>query len=155
MFAILLMVTVSQAAKLSFCEQEITKSPFQSRGDAMKPSQAQMDRALMPGFLRFQEDVCRCLPRRRHRPASVRAVLHIDPNKGETTVKYTIPGPTSRAVSRMVACLGEPTVTFEAYRYVSDMLNADGERIGQILRYPLLLELEGPKDKKAESKRAR
>ena len=56
-------------------------------------------------------------------------------------------------MTRMVACLGEPTVTVESFRYVSDMLNADGERIGQILRYPVVLDLAEPKELSAGAKR--
>lgn len=151
MHFILLFVSLSHAAKLPFCVQGIADIPLQTHGRPMLPSGQQLERALRPGLARFHQDVCRCLPRRRHQPPSVRAVLHVDPNEGETTVKYSIPLPRNRAMNRMVACLGEPTVTSEAFRYVSDMIR-DGERIGQIIRYPLLLDLEDDRERPARSK---
>ena len=38
-------------------------------------------------------------------------------------------------MSRMMACLGQPTLTVQPIRYVSDNVTKDGEK--EVLRYPL------------------
>jgi len=145
----LLFMTLAHAADPRFCAQDLSGVPLSLREGPLMPQAHLMDRALRPGLTRFQQDVCRCLPKRRHRPAVVEAQLHVNPNRGETTVKYRLARPWSPAMSRMVACLGEPTVTFEPFRYVSDMITEDGRK--EVFRYPLKVEFEGVRARKVRS----
>ena len=140
-FFLLLLPSV-QAAKLSFCTEAPTDVPLPASSPLL-PSAGQMDLALRPGVERFQEDICRCLPRRqRKQPAWIEAELIAIPSQGETRVKYELPASESDAIRRLARCLGEPTVTFEAFPYRSDMVTEDGPQPGT-LRYPLKLTLEG------------
>jgi hypothetical protein len=70
----------------------------------------------------------------------IRAELRIDPNQGKTRVKYDIGSGQSRHLNRMKACLGEPTLTFDAIDYVSDMITEDGP-VEEVIEYPLLFTL--------------
>ena len=101
-----------------------------------------VDGFIWPGILHVHQEVCRCLPRRkRHQPPIIRADLNISPNKGEVHVTYRIDGPQSRPTQRMMACLGEPTLSVEPMAYVSDMITQDG-RAEEILVYPIKMVLD-------------
>lgn len=107
------------------------------------PPQQLEERALRPGLLYVQSEVCRCLPRRkRHQPDVVRAWLRIALGKGELTVEYGLEAAEEhhRSAQRMVACLGEPTLHMVPLQYRSDIRTAEGSG-GEIMVYPLKLVL--------------
>ena len=95
------------------------------------------DRGIRPAIDRIQQEVCRCLPRwRRNHPQELWATLHIKPNAGEIRLEYYLEPPWSRPTQRMLACLGEPTLTVESMPYSSDML-IDNKAVEESLGYPI------------------
>jgi hypothetical protein len=150
MHFILLLATMAHAAEPPFCAQDLSKLAMPAGGTFINPEILQK-RALRPGLLRFQEDLCGCLPWwSRSWPASVRASLHIDPNKGKVRVEYIVKRPWSRSIRRMMKCMGEPMLTFEPIPYVSDIVLPSGQR-GAFPHYPLLVELDDERARKARS----
>ena len=150
MHFILMLATMAHAAELPLCAQDLSNLMMPAGGTFINPEKLQK-RALQPGLLRFQEDLCRCLPWWSRRwPASVRANLHIDPNKGEVRVEYIVKRPWSRPIGRMMKCMGEPTLTFEPIPYVSDIVLPDGQR-GAFPEYPLVVDLDDERARKERS----
>jgi len=126
--------------KHPFCAQDLSDLRLPTTGGPLVPPEGLVERGLRPGLMHVQQDVCRCLPRRRrHQPSVIRVQLHIKPNAGEVRVEYRIDPPWSRTMSRMVECLGEPTLTVEPMRYVTDMVTEDAQE--EVLGYPLIVEL--------------
>jgi len=141
--AMLLASPTATAKPHPICKNDLSKVPLNLRGRLMRPAHLE-ERALRPGVLHVQAEVCRCLPSRpRHQPDAVKAKLHIAPNKGEITVEYIIqsPEPDSRRMERMTDCLGHPTMAIEPIPYRSDMRDENGP-IEEVFVYPVLLNLE-------------
>jgi hypothetical protein len=148
MHFILLLATLAHGAEPPLCAQDLSNLVLPAGGTFIDPEQLQK-RALRPGLMRFQEDLCHCLPWwSRSRPASVKAHLHIDPNSGKMRVEYIVKRPWSRPIRRMMKCMGEPTLTFEPIPYVSDIVLPGGQR-GTFPHYPLVVELDEERARKA------
>ena len=140
MHLILLFMTWAHAAKDSFCAEDFSAYPLRAGGTFIN-SEQYLERAVRPGLLRVQDDLCRCMPRAvRNRPALVKANLHADPNAGEMRVEYIVDSPWSRPVRRMMKCMGEPMLRFEPIHYVSDIIYTDG-REEVFPHYPVRIEL--------------
>jgi hypothetical protein len=147
MHLVLLFLTLSHAAEPAFCRQDLSRIQLSRPGMWMPPEHL-VERALQPAMARSQEDICRCLPRRSRRwPSEIRVQVHAAPNQGKATMSYLIAPPWSRAKSQLVACLGEPTVNFEPFRYLSDVMTEDGLEEASF-RYPLVVELERTRSSK-------
>ncbi len=142
LWSLLLASQLTIARRHPICVGDLSTVPLNMHGLLMRPVGFE-DRALRPGLLNVQADVCRCLPRRRrHHPDAVMARLHIAPNKGEIQVEYILQstGPRTRPQGRMVPCLGTPTLRVEPMPYRSDMRDANGSA-DEVLVYPILLQL--------------
>jgi hypothetical protein len=151
MHFLLLFASLTHAAEPSFCARDLSGLELRAGGTFIDPEQLRL-RALRPGLMRFQEDLCRCVPWWSRRwPASVRANLHIDPNKGKVRVKYIVERPWSQPIHRMMKCMGEPMLTFEPIPYVSDIVLPDGQR-GGFPHYPLLVDLDDERGSKQRKK---
>ena len=129
----------------AFCAHDLTAVPL-IRGTSPPAPAASRRRAIRPGLLHVQSELCRCLPpRRRHHQLTVRAGLHIAPNAGEVTVRYRVEGPEGRAASRararMRQCLGQPTLQVEPLPYRTDMVTDDGP-VEEVLVFPIQVNLE-------------
>lgn len=128
-------------SKHPFCAQDLSDLRLPTTGGPLVPPEGLVERGLRPGLMHAQQEVCRCLPRRPgQQPSVIRVQLHIKPNAGEVRVEYRIDPPWSRTMSRMVECLGEPTLTVEPMRYVSDIITQDAQ-VEEVLGYPLIVEL--------------
>lgn len=122
--------------KRAFCKQDLSAIRLPFHGGGFPAARSLKEHAVRPGLLHVQQELCRCLPRRKRRlPAEVDALLHIQPNAGVVTIHYTVAPSQNRGVGRMMACLGQPTLTVQPIRYVSDIVTKDGKR--EVLRYPL------------------
>ena len=151
MHLLFLLVTVAQAAEPPFCSQDLSDYPPPLAG-GFAPKHMR-ERAVQPGLLRLQEDMCRCLPGLpRNWPSLVKAYLHVDPNGGEMNIEYIIRPQGSRRVSRMYKCMGEPTLTFEPMEYKSDIVYPDG-REEVFPAYPVVVDLEDVRARKVRSQR--
>ena len=123
------------------CQVDFTEFSFPPERGPLVPPEGWEDRGLRPGLLFVQDALCRCLPnRRRHQPDAVRVALQIRPNAGQITMEYGVEQPWSRPVERMMACLGEPTLTVQPMPYVTDIVTPGGPK-EEVLTYPLLFEL--------------
>lgn len=138
------LAAIVQPGPLPFCDQDPSDTRFPMHLSAHISRTRLIDDVLQPSFDRAQNDLCECLPRwRRQWPHSVRAHLHIAPNEGKVRIEYRIDNPTSRPIRRMLACMAEPTLTFESIPYVSDIIRPDGSR-GQFPVYPFLFIISEP-----------
>ncbi len=145
-------MSVVHAGVPAICRGDLSDTPFPVREGSWSHPKQWVDRALRPGLLRAQEDICRCVPRRRRlQPAEVSAQLRIDPNAGQMTVRYSIEPPLNPQVSQMLACMGQPKVTFEPIAYNSDIVYTDGRE--EVIRYPLRLVLKEEGDPSERAKR--
>ena len=144
LLALLQATSTAGAARHPICKQDLSTVNIAPIHGLLAPPADAEERALRPGLVSVQADVCRCLPRRRrHQPDGVLARLHIAPNRGEVRVSYQLHtnAEPARAVGRMQACLGMPTLLVEPMPYRSDMLDGDGQPLDEVLVYPLLLKL--------------
>ena len=123
---LLLLAAASFAAKPDFCREDVSEVALNWQERWGSPSEEHALRALRPSLARFQADVCRCVPRRRHWPEMITARLRVAPSEGAVMVTYHLTPPVSDAGLAMLACLGEPTVSFEPFPFTSDMITADG-----------------------------
>ena len=123
------------------CEQDLTERRVPNVSGVLVPPKGMVERGLRPSLIHVQREVCRCLPRRvRNQPEQVLARLQIQPNAGKIQVKYQTETPWTRPVSRMMECLGEPSLSVEPMHYVSDMITQEG-REEEVLGYAILVEL--------------
>ena len=135
------------------CEQDLSDLRLPRIRELLVLPEGLEDRGLRPGLLHVQQEVCRCLPRRRsHQPSVIWVLLHIKPNAGEVRVQYHIEPPWTRAMSRMVECLGEPILTVEPMKYRSDIITEDGP-LEEVLSYPIEVELGEDGVRKGRSQR--
>ena len=143
---LLLFVATSLSAKPDFCREDVSAVDFDWQGRWGSPSEDDALRALRPSLVRFQDDVCRCTPRRRDWPEMIKARLLVAPNEGEVMVTYHLTPPVSEAGLAMLACLGEPTVSFEPFPFTTDMITEDG-RI-TTFNYTIVADLEDARARK-------
>ena len=153
MHLMLLFVSLARAAVPTFCGQGLSEVHLPlSSGPAIHPDHFR-ERALRPGLMQVQSDLCRCLPRRaRNRPAEVTAHLHAEPNAGRMRVEYLVERPWSARVERMMNCMGQPTLSFAPIPYVSDMVLPDGRK-EVFPHYPVRIELGEHRPRKDRSSR--
>ena len=140
--SLLLASQLAIARRHPICDSDLSTVSLNIHGRLMRPVGLE-ERALRPGLLHVQADVCRCLPRRRRlHPDAIMARLHIAPNKGEVQVEYILQsiGPHTHPQERMTPCLGHPTLQVEPMPYRSDMLDENGTR-NEVLVYPILFKL--------------
>jgi len=138
------LAAIVQPGPVPFCDQDPSEARFPMHLSAHISRKRLIDDVLQPSLDRAQNDICQCLPRwRRQWPTSVRAHLHIAPNEGTVRIEYRIENPTPPPIRRMLACMAEPTLTFEPIPYVSDIILPDGSR-GQFPVYPFLFVLSEP-----------
>ncbi len=153
MHLLVLFGTLFHAAEPPICSVDLSETSLNVRESPLRGPRDLASRAIRPGLLKTQEDTCRCLPNlRRNRPSRVKAMLHIEPNEGTMRMKYTVEPVGTPPIGRMLECLGEPELTFEPMHYVSDMIYSDGSR-ASVIRYPVLLELDNERPRKASAQR--
>ena len=141
MTLIFLFLGSALAAKPSICKTDWAKDIEPSSAGTFINREKVWERALHPGLMRVQVDLCRCLPRlERNRPEQLRADLHIEPNKGTMRVAYEVEAPHSAPIRRMRSCMGKPELAFEPIPYVSDMILPNGER-GKFPHFPIIVHL--------------
>ena len=139
MTLIFLILGFATAAKPSLCETDWTQQVDRSSAGTFIDRQKVWERALNPGLMRVQMDLCRCLPRmKRNHPDQVRADLHVEPNQGTVRVAYRVDAPHSPPIRRMRSCLGDPELRFEPVQYVSDIILPNGER-GKFPHFPIVV----------------
>ena len=143
---LLLLTTVSSAAKPDFCRQDLTDVPIEWGERWGAPPEHLAMRALRPSLVRFQEDVCRCLPRHRQWPEMIEARMHVAPSQGEVVVTYHLTPPVSTAGLTLLACMRGATVTFEPFPYRTDMITEDGRVT--TFTYPMKAELSDARTRK-------
>ena len=146
--------TLQNHAENSLCERDFSEMRMPLIRGIFSQPEGIADRGLRPAIERIQQEVCSCLPRwRRHHPNELWVQLHIKPNAGEIRLEYLIEPPWSRPIQRMLACLGDPTLTVEPMPYQSDMLTSDG-RVEEVLGYPIrvLIGEDGVRRRRARKK---
>lgn len=148
MNALFLLIAVSQAAKPSICTDDLSTYELPTRRGSMTKPANFTEGAVRPGFVRFRDDMCRCLPwRKRKWPALIKADLWVQPNQGTIKISYAIDEERNQHVDRMLECMGEPNFNVEPMPYTSDMVYTDGRK-AVFPRYPIWLYLkEGPDSK--------
>ena len=133
--------TFAHHPKNPICAQDLSSVRVPMIRGVLGQPDGLVDRGLRPSLAYMQQEVCHCLPRNpRRQPAEILVQLHIRPNAGEVTLEYRVEPPWSRSVTRMMQCLGEPTLTVEPMDYRSDMITPEG-RADEVLDYPVRLEL--------------
>ena len=129
-------------AENPLCEQDLSQVRLPPLIGLLVPPEGVEVRALRPGVMHVQQEVCRCIPRwRRHQPKHIVVQLHIQPNWGKVTVESTVETPWTRPQQRMMACLGKPTFTVDPMPYRSDIITPDGPR-EEGLGYNILVVLD-------------
>ena len=114
MHLLILFVTLAHAAVPAICAEDLSAYPLAVHVGPLQAPKHLVSRALRPGLMKMQEDMCRCLAKFcRNRPSLVKAYLHVDPNGGKTRVEYIVQPPESPPIGRMLECMGEPMLTFE------------------------------------------
>lgn len=155
MHLLFLIVTGVHAAVPPICKADLSDHSVPVSGGPLRAPPDLAERAIRPGLIQVQEDTCRCLPKRRkHRPDRVRATLHIKPNAGTMRLAYTVEPMGTPLIGQMLACMGQPELTFEPMVFVSDIVYSDGTR-GNSLRYPVLFEMdnEPPRKRRVQRKK--
>ena len=142
MHLLFLIMTLAQAAKSPLCTHDFSDYPLSPVGGPLSNPANFREGAVRPGLLRFQDDMCRCLPRRSSKwPDVVIAHLWVEPNKGKIRIEYMVKEQPSRQTERMLECMGEPTLTVEPMPYQTDIILPDGRK-PIFPRYPIWLYLK-------------
>ena len=137
---LLLMASSALAARPDFCRADLESLSIPWREGVGTPSREEAMRALRPSLLRIQEDICRCIRKPQHWPEAVQAEVEVTPPMGIAVVRYRVAAELGAAGEELHACMGQPTVTFEAFAYRSDALTGDDRETR--FRYPFKVELE-------------
>jgi hypothetical protein len=129
MHVLFLIMTLAHAAKPPVCTQDFLAYPLPIQvGSLSKPANFG-ERAVRPGLLRVQDDVCGCVPRRSSKwPALVKANLWVEPNQGKIRIEYIIDEERTRSIDRMLECMGEPKFSVEPMPYQTDIIYPDGRK---------------------------
>ncbi len=139
---LLLIMTLAWAAKPSICFEELSDHPLSSKGRSYWLPTNFLEGAVRPGLLRFQDDLCRCLPKRPSQwPNRVMGYLWVQPNKGRIRIQYVVNDEKSSKIDQMLGCMGEPKFSVKPMPYKSDMIFTDG-REAVFPRYPILVVLK-------------
>ena len=159
---LLLLASSALAARPDFCRADLESLSIPWREGVGTPSREEAMRALRPSLLRIQEDICRCIRKPQHWPEAVQAEVEVTPPTSACTasgqcwglqaevevtppmgiavVRYRVAAELGAAGEELHACMGQPTVTFEAFAYRSDALTGDDRETR--FRYPFKVELE-------------
>lgn len=137
---LVLLASSALAARPDFCRADLESLSIPWREGVGTPSQEEAMRALRPSLLRIQEDICRCIRKPQHWPEAVQAEVEVTPPMGIAVVRYRVAAELGAAGEELHACMGQPTVTFEAFAYRSDALTGDDRETR--FRYPFKVELE-------------
>ena len=129
------------AAKHPICAQDLSAVALPDQFSGLSGPAGLEGSAIRPGMLRVQQDLCRCLPRKRHQPAMLRAELHIRPNEGQVDIRYLMDTSLTKPQKRMRSCLGGPTLQVTPMPYKTDMVTADGP-VDEVLKYPIHMILD-------------